>query len=105
MSESIVNLPIERVESVILLIRGEKVTMDRELARLYGDSTKVLNQAVSRNLNRFPEDFMFQLTMDEARAWWQESRNTRLRSQNVTLKPRRGQHIKDRPNAFTEHAS
>lgn len=59
MSELIVNLPIERVESIILFIRGEKVIMDRELARLYGVSTKVLNQAVRRNLNRFPEDFMF----------------------------------------------
>ncbi len=103
MSELIVNLPIERVGSVILLIRGEKVIMDRELARLYGVTTKVLNQAVSRNLNRFPKDFMFQLTMDEARVWWQESRDTLLRSQNVTLKPTRGQHIKYRPYAFTEH--
>jgi hypothetical protein len=103
MTESIVNVPIERVETVILFIRGQKVIIDRELARLYGVSTKVLNQAVRRNLNRFPEDFMFQLTTDETRAWWQEFGNPRLRSQNVTLKPRRGQHIKYRPYAFTEH--
>lgn len=103
MTESLVNLPIERVETVILLIHGENVIIDRELARLYGVSTKVLNQAVRRNLNRFPEDFMFQLTMDEARAWWRESGRARLRSQNVTLELTRGQHIKYRPYAFTEH--
>jgi len=67
MSESIVNLPIERVESLLLLIRGEKVIMDRELARLYGFSTKVLDQAVRHDLNRFLGDFMFQLTTNEAR--------------------------------------
>jgi len=78
------------------------VILDRELARLYGVSTKALNQAVRRNLDRFPEDFMFQLTVDEARAWREESRPTRLRSQ-VTLKQGRGQHIKYRPYAFTEH--
>ena len=88
--------------SAILLIRGERVILDRELARLYGVSTKALNQAVRRNLDRFPEDFMFQLTVDEARAWREESRPTRLRSQ-VTLKQGRGQHIKYRPYAFTEH--
>ena len=90
MTNALVKVPAERVENSILLIRGEKVILDRELARLYGVSTKVLNQAVRRNLDRFPEDFMFQPTMDEARAWWSESMKTRLRSQNVTLKQRRG---------------
>ncbi len=103
MSKALVKVPVERVARAILLIRGERVILDRELARLYGASTKALNQAVRRNFDRFPKDFMFQLTMDQARAWREESRLTRLRSQNVTLKQGRGQHIKYRPYAFTEH--
>jgi hypothetical protein len=94
-------IPIERIERSILLIRGHKVMLDRDLAYLYGVTTKVLNQAVKRHKDRFPEDFMFQLTMEEARIWWTEVRGGGLRSQIVTLK--RGQHIKYRPYAFTEH--
>ena len=94
-------IPIERIERSILLIRGHKVMLDRDLAYLYGVTTKVLNQAVKRHADRFPEDFMFQLTMEEARIWWEQVRAFRLRSQIVTLK--RGQHIKYRPYAFTEH--
>ena len=75
--------------------------LDRDLARLYGVETKVLNQAVKRHKDRFPSDFMFQLTIDEARAWWLAVTGNRLRSQIVTLK--RGQHLKYRPFAFTEH--
>jgi hypothetical protein len=67
--------------------------LDTDLAKLYGVSTKVLNQAVTRNVTRFPADFMFQLTGEEA---------TALRSQFVTLKTGRGQHRKYRPNVFTE---
>jgi hypothetical protein len=94
-------IPIERIERLILLIRGHKVMLDRDLAYLYGVTTKVLNQAVKRHKDRFPEDFMFQLTMEEAKIWWTEVRGSGLRSQIVTLK--RGQHIKYRPYAFTEH--
>jgi hypothetical protein len=94
-------IPIERIERSILLIRGHKVMLDRDLALLYGVTTKVLNQAVKRHADRFPQDFMFQLTMEEARIWWTEVRGGGLRSQTVTLK--RGQHIKYRPYAFTEH--
>ena len=94
-------IPIERIEQSILLIRGHKVMLDRDLAYLYGVTTKVLNQAVKRHKDRFPEDFMFQLTIEEARIWWTEVRGGGLRSQIVTLK--RGQHIKYRPYAFTEH--
>ena len=68
--------------------------LDRDLASLYGVSTKVFNQAVKRHKDRFPPDFMFQLTIEEAQA-------LRSRSQSVTLK--RGQNIKYRPFAFTEH--
>jgi phage regulator Rha-like protein len=85
-------LPVERIEQVTLFIRGNKVMLDSDLATLYGVSTKVLNQAVKRNLSRFPDDFMFQLTWEEA--------DELLRSQSVTLK--RGQHRKYRPYAFTE---
>jgi len=94
-------IPNERIERSILLIRGHKVMLDRDLASLYGVTTKVLNQAVKRHKDRFPEDFMFQLTMEEARIWWTEVRGSGLRSQIVTLK--RGQHIKYRPYAFSEH--
>src|SRR5438128_3910847 len=101
MNESLIKLPVERIEKAILLILGEKVMLDRDLAVLYGVTTKQLNQAVKRNPDRFPEDFMFQLTKEEAKGWWQEVAADRLRSQTVTLK--RGQHLKYRPYAFTEH--
>ena len=58
-------IPIERIESKILLIRGHKVMLDRDLAELYGVSTSNLNRAVTRNLDRFPKDFMFSLTREE----------------------------------------
>ena len=58
-------IPIERIEAKILLIRGQKVLIDADLAELYGVPTKVLVQAVKRNLERFPADFMFQLTDQE----------------------------------------
>ena len=86
-------VPLERIERAILVLRGHKVMLDSDLAALYGVRTKVLNQAVSRNIERFPADFMFQLTEEEA---------TRLRSQIVTLKTGRGRHRKYLPYAFTE---
>ncbi len=58
-------VPVERIEKAILFIRGEKVLLDRDLAELYGVETRVLNQAVRRNIKRFPKDFMFELTRDE----------------------------------------
>ena len=89
----------ERVDRAILLLRGHKVMLDIDLAALYGVPTKVLNQAVRRNLARFPDDFMFQIS-------WEETES--LRSQFVTLDEagaapgRRGKHAKYRPYAFTE---
>ena len=79
------------IESLIYEIRGQKVMLDRDLAKLYGVETKVLNQAVKRNIKRFPEDFMFQLTYDEC-----------LRSQIVTLNTKQGHHLKYLPHVFTE---
>jgi hypothetical protein len=86
-------IPAERIERAILLVRGQNVLLDNELAALYGVETRALNQAVKRNLARFPSDFMFQLSQAEHIA---------LRSQTVTLKTGRGQHAKYRPYAFTE---
>jgi phage regulator Rha-like protein len=87
-------LALERVEPLIHAIRGEKVILDSDLARLYGVTAKRLNEQVKRNRDRFPADFMFQLTAKESAA---------SRSQFATLK--RGQNIKYRPYAFTEHGA
>jgi hypothetical protein len=84
-------IPVERIEKAILLIRGEKVILDRTLADLYGVQTKQLKRAVRRNINRFPPDFMFELTKEEYQS---------LRYQFGTLK--RGEHSKYLPLAFTE---
>src|SRR4030042_165824 len=58
-------IPLGRIERSILMIRGQKVMLDRDLAQLYGVETRALNQAVRRNKDRFPEDFMFRLTREE----------------------------------------
>jgi hypothetical protein len=84
-------IPVERIEKAILLVRGQKVILDKDLAVLYGVETRVLKQAVRRNRNRFPSDFMFELTKEENRS---------LRSQNVILEP--GRYSKYLPFAFTE---
>ncbi len=91
MTDSIV--PAELIERKIYLIRNKKVMLDSDLAELYDVETKVLNQAVKRNIARFPEDFMFQLNKEEALEL--------SRSQFVTLK--RGQNIKYLPHVFTEN--
>jgi hypothetical protein len=84
-------ISVERIEKAILLVRGQKVILDKDLAVLYGVETRVLKQAVRRNRNRFPSDFMFELTKEENRS---------LRSQNVILEP--GRYSKYLPFAFTE---
>jgi hypothetical protein len=84
----------ENLAALIYLLRGERVLLSEHLAGLYAVPVKVLNQAVKRNIDRFPDDFMFQLTLDEAEAI------LRSRSQFVTLK--RGENIKYLPYAFTE---
>jgi hypothetical protein len=85
-------VPAERIEHAILVLRGQKVMLDSELAALYEVPVKALNQAVKRNLDRFPEDFMFRLNQEEA---------TSLRSQSVTSKAGRGGR-RTEPYAFTE---
>lgn len=89
-------IPLEAVTQRIIAIRGRKVLLDADLAALYNTATKRLNEQVKRNLARFPDDFMFRLTEQEF---------TALRSQNATLKSRRGQHRKYSPYAFTEHGA
>ena len=85
------------IESKIFVIRGKQVMIDRDLANLYGVETKAINQAVKRNIERFPEEFRFQLTKDEYDF---------LRSQIATLKndasDQRGKHAKYLPYVFTE---
>ena len=94
------------IESRILNLRGKQVMLDRDLAELYGVETRVLNQAVKRNINRFPEDFMFQLTREECLNIYTltDSQNNvqSSRSQIVTMKTERGKNIKYLPYAFTE---
>ena len=82
---------VDNIESLIKVIRGQQVMLDKDLAMLYGVEAKVLNQAVKRNVERFPNDFRFQLTKEEC-----------LRSQIVTLNEKQGKHLKYMPYAFTE---
>ncbi len=94
-------IPPERIEARILLIRGEKVLLDTDLAELYGVETKVLNQAVRRNSERFPEDFMFQLSAKESENLRLHFGASSLRSQFVTSNAGRGGR-RYNPLAFTE---
>ena len=90
-------IPMEVIERRIFALRGHRVMLDRDLAELYGVALKRLNEQVKRNRERFPEDFMFQLTLEEGKAV------IFSRSQFATLK--RGQNIKYRPYVFTEHGA
>jgi hypothetical protein len=86
-------IPIEVIERKIYMICGDKVMLDSDLAELYGVETKRLNEQVRRNLKRFPDDFIFQLTPEEAES---------LRSQIATLEKGRGEHRKYLPLVLTE---
>jgi len=94
MTKALVKIPVERIENAILFVRREKVILDSDLARLYGVTTARLNQQVKRNLERFPSDFMFQLTRKEYDS---------LMLQIATSKGRGGR--RKLPNAFTEHGA
>jgi hypothetical protein len=87
-------MELSMIQQKIYEIRGQKVMLDFDLSVLYEVPTKVLNQAVKRNIDRFPPDFMFQLTRNEYNS---------LRSQFVTLESGRGNYSKFNPYAFTEH--
>ena len=86
-------ISIERIEKVIYLIRGEKVMLDRDLAKLYDVPTGALNQAVRRNRERFPEDVMFQLTSAEV---------ARLNLSQIVIGSEKHRPSRLRPYAFTE---
>jgi len=90
------SVSLERIEDKIFSLRGHRVMLDRDLAEIYGVSRKRLNEQVKRNKDRFPIDFMFQLTL-------QDGRVVSSRSQNATLK--RGGNIKYAPYVFTEHGA
>lgn len=83
-------------DQLIHTVRGRRVMLDADLARIYGVTPKRLNQQVHRNIERFPNDFMFQLTSEEQAV---------LRLQNATLKPGSGHYRKYLPYAFTEHGA
>ena len=87
------------ITRLIYSLRDQRVMLDSDLAVVYGVETRALNQAVKRNQDRFPVDFVFQLTADEV------ANVQRLRSQIVTLEPGRGRHRKYLPYAFTEHGA
>ena len=89
-------LSLENLEHRIHVVRGQKVMLDSDLARLYGVAPKRLNEQVKRNRRRFPADFMFRLTRGEARC---------LRSQTATLDVGRGRYRKYAPHVFTEHGA
>ena len=89
-------IPIERIDSRILLVRGHKVMLDADLAELYEVETRKLNQAVKRNRERFPADFMFSLTEQEVSDW---------RSQIVMSNPGARMGLRRAPFAFTEHGA
>jgi phage regulator Rha-like protein len=97
---------IQSIQNRIYEIRGERVMLDKDLAFLYEIETKVLNQAVKRNIKRFPKDFMFQLNKEEFEDIRLQITNLKnddsSRSQIVTLKNQRGQNLKYFPFAFTE---
>jgi hypothetical protein len=92
MAESKSIVPVERIEKRIYFLRGQKVMLDTELAELYGVTTGALNQAVKRNKDRFPSDFLFALTADEA---------DDLKSQ-IVISSSWGGRRRSRPYAFTE---
>lgn len=90
-------IPLEIIENRILVLRGHRVMLDRDLAELFGVPVKRLNEQVKRNADRFPDDFMFQLTLEEGKSVLLS------RSQIATLN--RGSNLKYRPYAFTEHGT
>jgi hypothetical protein len=93
MPQSAVVVPNERIDNKIFVIRGRRVMLDRDLATLYGVETRALNQAVKRNQDRFPDDFMFQLTSNELKNWTSQF--------VISNKERRG--LRKSPYAFTEN--
>lgn len=84
------NIALLPIENLIHMIRGQQVMIDSDLARLYGVETRALNQAVKRNIERFPTDFMFRLDKEESQNLISQLKTSGSRSQNVTLNVERG---------------
>nr|AIT69750.1 putative DNA-binding protein [uncultured bacterium] len=103
MNKTLVKIPAARVEKAILLIRDEKVILDADLAALYGVSTKRLKEQVRRNRQRFPEDFMFELTTDAQAVLNAQIKESNLRSQIATSRSHGGRRYLS--YAFTEHGA
>jgi len=106
MTENPVRYTSEPVESLIFTIRGQRVILDADLARIYGVPTKALNQAIKRNADRFPSDFIFQLTSQEVldlKPKIAASSSVDIRSQFVTASKKRN--VRFLPYAFTEHGA
>ena len=97
MSDSVV-VPLERIQDKIVVVRGQRVLLDADLAAIFGVSTGQLNQAVKRNSGKFPEDFMFRLTKEE------DGKAKDMRSQTVIASTNR-RNTKLLPYAFTEHGT
>ena len=97
------NLALQKIAPLIHAIRGERVILDSDLARIYEVTTKRLNEQVKRNSERFPEDFAFRLTKQETMNLMSHFQTKRSRSQIATLK--RGENIKYLPHVFTEHGA
>lgn len=101
--DTVNNIALLPIENLIHVIRGQQVMIDTDLARLYGVETRALNQAVKRNIERFPTDFMFRLDKEESQNLTSQIVTSGSRSQNVTLNVERGKNIKYLPYAFTEN--
>jgi hypothetical protein len=95
-------IPVEMIREKIYLIRGQKVMLDSDLAQLYKVETFNLNKAVKRNIERFPEDFMFQLTKEEADSLRFQTGILKTGGRSAGIKQGRGQHRKYLPYVFTE---
>jgi len=91
---SVTDVTLDRIQTMIHVVRGERVILDSDLAMLYGVETKNLKRQVKRNINRFPSDFMLELSREEYQSLW---------CQNGTLQHGRGEHAKYLPFAFTEN--
>lgn len=96
---------IRAVETVILTVRGQKVILDADLARIYGVATKALNQAVKRNADRFPPDFLIRLTETEAADTWSQIVTTSRNRSQIVTGSQKHRDPRFRPYAFTEHGA
>jgi hypothetical protein len=92
-------IPLETIERLIVVLRGHRVMLDRDLAELYGVPVKRLNEQVKRNRERFPDDFMFRLTLEEGEMV------VSSRSQIATLNVKQGRNLKYQPYVFSEHGA